>query len=185
MLDHLSGGRLELGVGRGGVLEAFFWGQEGDEAANAQRYDETLTALRFGLANDELTFEGNFYNFDRVPMRLRPLQQPTPSFWYMRNPETAAQNGMNCIVVGSLDTLEANVTRYRRLWLENNPSPLTLQARPPMIGLVVHMLLAEDEKAAIAEAEPAAKAYGYNLSAPRRIEAERRGLDSVSASGRR
>ncbi len=176
MLDHLSGGRLELGVGRGGVLETFFWGQEGDETANARRYEETLTALRSGLANDELTFEGKFYNFDRVPMRLRPLQQPTPSFWYMRNPETAAQNGMNCIVVGSLNTLEANVVRYRRLWLENNPSPLTQQGRPPMIGLVVHMLLAEDEKTAIAEAEPAAKAYGYNLSAPRRIEAERRGL---------
>ena len=27
MLDHLSDGRLEVGVGRGGVLEAYFWGQ--------------------------------------------------------------------------------------------------------------------------------------------------------------
>jgi alkanesulfonate monooxygenase SsuD/methylene tetrahydromethanopterin reductase-like flavin-dependent oxidoreductase (luciferase family) len=176
MLDHLSGGRLELGVGRGGVLEAFFWGQEGDEATNAQRYEETLGALRAGLANDELTFEGQFYNFDRVPMRLRPLQKPTPSFWYMRNPETAAQNGMNCIVVGSLDVLEANVVRYHRLWREHNASVLTLQQREPMIGLVVHVLLDEDEQRAIATAEPAAKAYGYNLSAPRRLEAQRRGL---------
>jgi alkanesulfonate monooxygenase SsuD/methylene tetrahydromethanopterin reductase-like flavin-dependent oxidoreductase (luciferase family) len=176
MLDHLSNGRLEIGVGRGGVLEAYFWGQEGDEKTNARRYEEVLGALRAGLSHDELTFAGEFFAFDRVPMRLRPYQQPTPPFWYMRNPETAAQNGMNCIVVGSLDTLEANVIRYRRLWLENNPSPLTAQGRPPMIGLVVHMLLAEDEQTAIAEAEPAAKAYGWNLGAPRRIEAERRGL---------
>ena len=181
MLDHLSGGRLELGVGRGGVLEAFFWGQEGDEATNARRYEETLATLRGGLANDELTFAGEFYTFDRVPMRLRPLQTPTPPFWYMRNPETAAQNGMNCIVVGSLDTLEANVLRYRRLWGEHNPGPLTPQGRPPMIGLVVHMLLHEDETAAVAEATPAAQAYGYNLSAPRRIEAERRGLTQFQA----
>jgi alkanesulfonate monooxygenase SsuD/methylene tetrahydromethanopterin reductase-like flavin-dependent oxidoreductase (luciferase family) len=176
MLDHLSGGRLELGVGRGGVLEAFFWGQEGDEATNAARYEETLAALRTGLANDELTHAGQFYNFDRVPMRLRPFQKPTPPFWYMRNPETAAQHGMNCIVVGSLDTLEANVIRYRRLWGQHNPAALTAQQREPMIGLVVHMLLAEDEKSAVATAEPAAKAYGWNLSAPRRLEAERRGL---------
>ena len=176
MLDHLSGGRLEIGVGRGGVLEAFFWGQEGDEHANAQRYEETLCALRAGLAHDQLTYKGQFYDFDDVPMRLRPLQQPTPPFWYMRNPETAAQGGMNCIVVGSLDTLEANVIRYRKKWAEHNPSPLTAQGRPPMIGLVVHMLLAEDEATAIAEAEPAAKAYGWNLGAPRRLEAERRGL---------
>ena len=30
MLDHLSDGRLEIGVGRGGVMEAYFWGQEAD-----------------------------------------------------------------------------------------------------------------------------------------------------------
>src|SRR5580704_11840319 len=93
----------------------------------------------------------------------------------MRNPETAAIGGMNCIIVGSLDNLEANVARYRHIWAEHNP-PMTAQGRPPMIGLVVHTLLAEDEQTAIAEAEPAAKAYGYNLGAPRRLEAERRGL---------
>lgn len=181
MLDNLSRGRLEIGVGRGGVLEAFFWGQEGDEETNAARYEETLAVLREGLAHDELSHEGRFYNFDRVPMRLRPFQRPTPPFWYMRNPETAALGGMNCIVVGSLDTLQANVMRYRRLWAERQPSPLTAQGRPPMIGLVVHILLHEDEKAAVAEATPAAEAYGYNLRAPRRLEAERRGLTQFQA----
>jgi alkanesulfonate monooxygenase SsuD/methylene tetrahydromethanopterin reductase-like flavin-dependent oxidoreductase (luciferase family) len=176
MLDHLSGGRLELGVGRGGVLEAFFWGQESDEKTNAARYEEVLACLQNGLQNEELNFDGLFYHFDRVPMRLRPLQQPMPSFWYMRNPETAAQHGMNCIVVGSLDTLEANVVRYKNKWKEFNPSPLTAQGREPLIGLVVHIMLAEDEQTAIEEAKPAAAAYQYNLSAPRRLEAERRGL---------
>ncbi|MFO1013591.1 MAG: LLM class flavin-dependent oxidoreductase [Caulobacteraceae bacterium] len=181
MLDNLSNGRMEIGVGRGGVLEAFFWGQDSDEETNRKRYEEVLGALRTGLANEELTFQGQFYNFDRVPMRLRPYQSPTPPFWYMRNPEVAAENGMNCIVVGSLDTLEANVVRYKKLWAEHNPGPLTAQGRPPMIGLVVHILLAEDEETAIREAEPAAKAYGYNLSAPRRLEAERRGLTQFTA----
>jgi len=184
MLDHLSGGRLELGVGRGGVLEAYFWGQEGDEETNRARYEETLAVLRLGLANDELTFNGRFYNFDNVPMRLRPLQQPTPSFWYMRNPEVAAQHGMNCIVVGSLDTLEANVVRYRRLWKQHNPGPLTEQGREPLIGLVVHTLIAEDEQQAIADAKPAAEAYSWNLGTPRRLEAERRKLTQfVHAEG--
>jgi alkanesulfonate monooxygenase SsuD/methylene tetrahydromethanopterin reductase-like flavin-dependent oxidoreductase (luciferase family) len=184
MLDHLSGGRLELGVGRGGVLEAYFWGQEGDDETNRARYEETLAALRLGLANDELTFNGRFYNFDQVPMRLRPLQQPTPSFWYMRNPEVAAEGGMNCIVVGSLDTLQANVVRYHRLWPQHNPTPLTEQGREPLIGLVVHTLIAEDEQQAIAEARPATEAYGWNLGTPRRLEAERRKLTQfVHAEG--
>lgn len=184
MLDHLSGGRLELGVGRGGVLEAYFWGQEGDEATNRQRYDETLEVLRRGLSHDQLDFKGRFYSFDDVPMRLRPLQKPTPSFWYMRNPEVAAEHGMNCIVVGSLDTLQANVVRYHRFWNEHNASPLTVQGRTPLIGLVVHILLAEDEEQAITEAKPAAEAYSWNLGTPRRLEAERRKLTQfVHAEG--
>jgi alkanesulfonate monooxygenase SsuD/methylene tetrahydromethanopterin reductase-like flavin-dependent oxidoreductase (luciferase family) len=184
MLDHLSQGRLEIGVGRGGVLEAFFWGQEGDEQANADRYEDVLGALKAGLMHDHLTYKGRFFNFEDVPMRLRPLQQPMPPLWYMRNPETAAKGGMNCVVVGSIDSLEANVVRYNRVWRESNPGLLTAQGRPPLMGLVVHMLLNEDEKQAIAEAQPAAQAYGWNLGAPRRIEAERRGLTQfVNAPG--
>ena len=34
MLDHLSKGRLEVGVGRGGVLEAYFWGSPWDVDRN-------------------------------------------------------------------------------------------------------------------------------------------------------
>jgi alkanesulfonate monooxygenase SsuD/methylene tetrahydromethanopterin reductase-like flavin-dependent oxidoreductase (luciferase family) len=176
MLDHLSDGRLEIGVGRGGVLEAYFWGQESDDASNQARYDEHLAILTEGLSHEELTFHGRFWDFDRVPMRLRPKQQPHPPLWYMRNPETAARGGMNCIVVGSLDTFEANVLRYRRLWEHHNVGPLTAQGTVPKIGLVVHVLLADTDAEAIEAARPAWEAYRWNLSAPRRIEAERRRL---------
>jgi alkanesulfonate monooxygenase SsuD/methylene tetrahydromethanopterin reductase-like flavin-dependent oxidoreductase (luciferase family) len=82
MLDHHSEGRLEIGVGRGGVLEAYFWGQESDEETNQARYDEHLAILVEGLSHDELTYHGRFWDFDRVPMRLRPKQQPHPPLWY-------------------------------------------------------------------------------------------------------
>jgi len=45
MLDHLSGGRMEIGVGRGGVMEAYFWGQEADPETTYARYLETQTRL--------------------------------------------------------------------------------------------------------------------------------------------
>lgn len=177
MLDNLSGGRMEIGVGRGGVLEAYFWGQESDVEVNYARYLEVLNILKEGLSHDELTYHGEFYSFEELPMRLRPKQQPYPPFWYMRNVETAAVDGMNTIIVGSLDSFEANVRRYRDLWEQHHGADgRTLHGTAPKIGLVSHLFLADSEKEAIAIAKPAWEDYIWNLETPRRVEAQRRGL---------
>ena len=177
MLDNLSGGRMEIGVGRGGVLEAYFWGQESDVETNYARYLETLNILQEGLSRDELSYKGEFYDFEQLPMRLRPIQQPYPPFWYMRNVETAAIQRMNTVIVGSLDSFEANVKRYRELWEEyHGVGALTLQGAEPKIGMVNHMYLAETDEEAVAVAGPAWDDYKWNLGIPRRLEAEKRGL---------
>jgi alkanesulfonate monooxygenase SsuD/methylene tetrahydromethanopterin reductase-like flavin-dependent oxidoreductase (luciferase family) len=168
---------LEIGVGRGGVLEAYFWGQESDPESNRERYEETLEILLKGLSHETLTHEGRFYKFDEVPMRLHPKQKPHPPLWYMRNPETAALGGMNCVVVGSINDMEANVRRYRQVWNENQKGgPAGQPDTDPKIGLVMHAVLAETEAEAIRVATPAWEAYRYNLGTPRRLEAERRQL---------
>ncbi|HCH07743.1 MAG TPA: hypothetical protein DEW32_00895 [Dehalococcoidia bacterium] len=98
--------------------------------------------------------------------------------WYMRNVETAAINGMNTVIVGSMDGFAANVQRYRKLWDEHQGvGSLTLQGTVPKIGLVVHMLLAKTDEQAIEDATPAWDVYRWNLGAPRRLEAEKRGLE--------
>ena len=94
MLDHLSGGRMEIGVGRGGVMEAYFWGQEADSETNFERYQESLNILREGLNTNSLNYEGRFHSFDELPMRMQPIQRPYPPLWYMRNAETAAFEGI-------------------------------------------------------------------------------------------
>jgi len=177
MLDNLSGGRLEIGVGRGGVMEAFFWGQEADSETNYARYLETLAILREGLSHAELTYAGRFHSFDKLPMYLRPLQQPYPPLWYMRNPVTAAIEGMHTIIVGSIDGLAMAVPRYRAAWEEHQGAGTrTVQDQEPMIGLVVHMVVAETDAEALAAARPAWEKYRWNLAAPRRLEAEKRNL---------
>jgi alkanesulfonate monooxygenase SsuD/methylene tetrahydromethanopterin reductase-like flavin-dependent oxidoreductase (luciferase family) len=177
MLDNLSGGRLDIGVGRGGVMEAYFWGQEADSETNYARYVETLAIVREGLSHDQLTYAGHFHRFDHLPMYLRPLQQPYPPLWYMRNPAIAAAEGMHTILVGSLDSLASAVTRYRAAWDEHQGAGTrTVQGQEAMIGLVVHLVVADTDEAAIRIATPAWEKYRWNLAAPRRLEAEKRGL---------
>ena len=183
MLDHLSGGRLEIGVGRGGVMEAFFWGQEADSETNYARYQETLAIIREGLSHESLTYAGRFHSFDKLPMYLRPLQQPYPPLWYMRNPVTAAMEGMHTIIVGSIDGLAVAVPRYRAAWEEHQGKGTpTVQGQEPMIGLVVHMVVAETDDEALVIARPAWEKYRWNLAAPRRLEAEKRNLTQFMAT---
>ena len=162
---------------RRGVHRGHFWGQDSDVEINLRLGPGTFEVVKEGLGNDSLTYQGEFYNFDDLPMRLRPKQDPHPPLWYMRNVETAAVNGMHTIIVGNLDSFQANVDRYFQLWDEHQgPSALTAQGDKPKIGLVNHLYLAETDAEAVAIAQPAWDQYKWNLAAPRRLEAERRGL---------
>ncbi len=80
MLDHMSRGRFELGVGRGvSPVEVGFYGVEPD--ARAPLFAEALAALRAALTTERLDFAGEHWQFHDAPMELRPLQQPHPPIW--------------------------------------------------------------------------------------------------------
>jgi alkanesulfonate monooxygenase SsuD/methylene tetrahydromethanopterin reductase-like flavin-dependent oxidoreductase (luciferase family) len=69
MLDHLSEGRLQLGVGAGvSPIEVGFF--EVDWESRRERFDETFEILLEGLASDVLTHHGPEHHFDAVPMTL-------------------------------------------------------------------------------------------------------------------
>ena len=69
MLDQISGGRLELGIGRGvSPFETRAYGL--DFAQTGEIYHEAFELILKGLACDELTFEGKHYQFHDVPMIL-------------------------------------------------------------------------------------------------------------------
>jgi len=81
MLDQMSGGRLELGVGRGvSPFEVGFYGV--NPADGSRQFPEALRVIKQGLTTEELTFSGEFYNFKKVPMVLKPVQRPHPPLWY-------------------------------------------------------------------------------------------------------
>jgi len=190
MLDHMSDGRLEIGVGRGGELEAYYWGMGDapDISALRQevrgRYDEMLEILLEGFTHSRINYDGRYYRFHELPMRLRPLQQPYPPLWYMRNVETAARHGMNALLVGGLHRLVDDVARFRELWVsEQGAGALTAQGTVPKVGAVMYMIVAPTDEEAQAKADPAWQQFVWNLRVPRRQEAESHGLGALVATG--
>ena len=101
MLDQMSGGRFELGVGRG-VSPFETANYSLDFAQTQSMYHEAFQVLLQGLDTDELTFAGKFYRFDKVPILVHPVQRPHPPLWYgVSIPENAdwpAQNDINAVM---------------------------------------------------------------------------------------
>ena len=76
MLDQLSDGRLQLGVGAGvSPIEVGFFGVDWD--SRRERFDETFEILLKGLATDELTHHGPEHRYDAVPIVLSPSSART------------------------------------------------------------------------------------------------------------
>lgn len=93
MVDLLSGGRLELGVGRGSQPKEFkAFGAKPSESR--KRLREGLEIVSRLLAGEEVTFEGAHYRCREARIFPRPLQRPRPPIWLAgTSPETYAYAG--------------------------------------------------------------------------------------------
>ena len=89
MLDQISGGRLEIGFGRGASpIEAAYY----DQRAAQEIYEEGLQLVLEGLRSRKLSFEGQIYHFKDIPLALEPFQKPHPPLWYgVHSVESAAR----------------------------------------------------------------------------------------------
>jgi probable F420-dependent oxidoreductase len=76
-LDHLTGGRLILGIGVGELPEEY--GAVGMEFSNrGRRMDEYIDAMRALWRDDEASFDGQYVRFDRMECRPWPDRRAIP-----------------------------------------------------------------------------------------------------------
>jgi probable F420-dependent oxidoreductase len=81
-LDHLSGGRLILGVGIGTPPEEFArFGEEVDPKRRAEMLDEGLEVLTGLWSGEPFSFHGRHYHIDAATLLPRPVQQPRIPIW--------------------------------------------------------------------------------------------------------
>lgn len=82
-LDHLSNGRLILGVGLGDVNEPGFTkvGEVMDDRQRAKRVDEALDILAGLWSGKPFTYKGQYYQISEVTFLPKPLQTPRIPIW--------------------------------------------------------------------------------------------------------
>ncbi|MEV6538613.1 LLM class F420-dependent oxidoreductase [Streptomyces sp. NPDC051665] len=118
-LDHLSGGRLILGVGAGHVQEEFE-ALGVDFGRRGPVLDESIDALRAALGPDEFPeHHGKLYDFEGLGQRPRPAQEHVPLWVGGSSPAAvrrAALKADGWLPQGDpRDKLPAQIGRIRRL----------------------------------------------------------------------
>jgi alkanesulfonate monooxygenase SsuD/methylene tetrahydromethanopterin reductase-like flavin-dependent oxidoreductase (luciferase family) len=89
-VDLLSGGRLELGVGRGFQwLEFDGFGQDIDESQ--ARYDEALDVILKAWRQPKLSHSGRYWIYRDVSVEPKPLQRPHPPVWAGASSKASAE----------------------------------------------------------------------------------------------
>jgi len=86
VLDVVSGGRLDVGIGRGGTLQDYqtFQSDRGDSRA---RVEEGIELIRWSWNGAPFDFQGRFHSAERLHVRPRPAQRPHPPLFIAANSE--------------------------------------------------------------------------------------------------
>ena len=81
-LDHLSGGRLTLGVGiGGGKAEWAHLGEQPDLKKRGMMLDEALSVLVGLWSGEPFSYTGQYYHIKNAQFLPKPLQQPHIPIW--------------------------------------------------------------------------------------------------------
>jgi alkanesulfonate monooxygenase SsuD/methylene tetrahydromethanopterin reductase-like flavin-dependent oxidoreductase (luciferase family) len=160
MLDQLSGGRFQLGIGRGGQpAEHSRFGLAEEDLG--PMFEEALAILEQGLTGTLPAHKGTYYDLPEVPLRLRPLQQPRPPLWYgtgsVHRNQWAAEREVNLLcLVPNARSREVFDDYRERLGKLGKPEPFIGQAR--------QLVVAETDAEAERIADRAWKRFAYSFN---------------------
>ena len=168
-LDHLSHGRVEVGVGTGGPGRPF--GVDGDKPV--ARFNEGIAVMKACWTEREITFDGRNWKLDGAAMEPKPVQKPHPPIWVGGSHPNALRRavriGDGFIGAGSQTTAafaeQVKIVRAELAERDRDPSTFAIAKR-----VYIHV---DDDPARARERIAAALAYHYG----------RGGLEAVAVAG--
>jgi len=161
MLDQLSGGRIELGFGRGvSPIEIEYYGVDPNQSRSI--YAEATAVVMQAFAQDTLNFEGKHFRYKGTPIEIKPFQRPHPPLWLgIGTPEAipnAVKNKIYMVCNGSSQQVRALTDVYRDQWAK------AWGDGPPIVGMNRHIVVADTEAEAVRLAKSAYHAWYDSFS---------------------
>jgi alkanesulfonate monooxygenase SsuD/methylene tetrahydromethanopterin reductase-like flavin-dependent oxidoreductase (luciferase family) len=182
MVDLLSGGRLDLGVGRGSISR-HFQGFGVDPAESKPRYEESLEIIKRAWTESSCSFEGQFWTVDDIRVSPKPVQQPHPPIYRgtvsPESYEAAALAGDNVFLtpwlVGPHQEVKRRVDRYRELYVSSTLD----RGREASVFM---LFCNDDQRAAIREAKEVTGRYVRHITSFRKSKQLAHGARSDGSS---
>jgi natural product biosynthesis luciferase-like monooxygenase protein len=156
MVDVISNGRLELGIGRGSTPREYGgFGLTQDDSPTRMR--EAGEIIESAWSNETLEYHGQIFNYGPVRVLPKPVQRPHPPIWVgaSRSDDTfrwAGKKGFNLMTLPYMyepDQLKYWIDIYRDSLVEAGHDPSTRE----ILGKF-HVYVAESDSKAREEAQP-------------------------------
>ena len=169
ILDHLSYGRMEVGVGRGvSPFELKYHKIEHDDSREI--FIDAFNCVSAGLTTDMLNYSGKHYQYENVPIALRPLQQPHPAFWYGSSNTIgstwAGEHGMHFVSLGPTPFAKTNIDAFKQALAKRGGAAQPKAEFPggTAIGVLRHIFVADTDEEAKRFAKPAMELHLAQLN---------------------
>jgi len=181
VVDNLTNGRLEFGVGRGvAPIEHYWFGS--DWPTSTDRFEDVLGIIARALRTGEISSEGsNYYDFRTMPVATEPVQDRVP-FWYPGSPATAGRLGMKLMFPGPIPPDAHDV--YVETWHAHKDDPLRLDGPDdePTVGSTMVVAIDRDEARARDVMERGMNGLMRRTHAVHRWDGEVLGEDAADAA---
>jgi alkanesulfonate monooxygenase SsuD/methylene tetrahydromethanopterin reductase-like flavin-dependent oxidoreductase (luciferase family) len=138
-LDHISGGRLEFGIGRSGVVRSYdIYGIS--YAESQARFRESLEIIKLAWTGEPVHYEGEFYRISGAVVSPTPFQVPHPPMRMATSSHetfpAVAKMGLPSFIglrAAEISDLQPDLAVYRQTWREaGHPGDPSVYLRIPV-----------------------------------------------------
>jgi len=155
VLDVLSHGRLDFGVGRGHPFPGVYENFHIPPAESRARFAEALDILIGAWTHEPFSYAGQYFQVSDLAVVPKPIQQPHPPIFVAAgSPETFAatgERGVGILVPGHVQPMEALRENLQRYWEVGRAAGHEGRLRGT---LLIPIYVAERQRQAEAEPEP-------------------------------